>query len=99
MEISSTLVLDDGNDLVHNIVKYYKDSDTIVPVRIQLPEYLDATSLLAMEKRLLEVSHATGKRIRLLARTTNTDVEKMIHRMFAESDSVYVTIDWRESSD
>lgn len=87
--------LADNGSLVQNISNANFASDEVVPVEITLPEYLDVTSLLAMYKRMVEVSKVTNHKLRLIGKTRNTLVEKYTTRLFADSDDIFLTVDWR----
>lgn len=87
--------LADNGPLVQNISNANFASDEVVPVEITLPEYLDVTSLLAMYKRMVEVSKVTGHKLRLIGKTKNTLVEKYATRLFADRDDIFLTVDWR----
>lgn len=87
--------LADNGDLVRNIKESQIPLEEVVPVEISLPEYLDITSLMALYKRMVDVSKVTGRRLRLLAKTKNTAVEKYATRLFADRDDIFLTVDWR----
>lgn len=87
--------LADNGSLVQNISNANFASDEVVPVEITLPEYLDVTSLLAMYKRMVEVSKVTNHKLRLIGKTRNTLVEKYATRLFADGDDIFLTVDWR----
>ena len=79
--------LADNGSLVQNISNANFASDEVVPV--------DVTSLLAMYKRMVEVSKVTGHKLRLIGKTKNTLVEKYATRLFADRDDIFLTVDWR----
>lgn len=91
MEIQNTIVQDNGN-LVRDILTTDKE---LVPVCVNLPDYLDVTSLLALQKRMADAAEVTGKKLRLVAHTDNLQVEKYATRIFAGRDDIYLSIDWR----
>lgn len=93
MEISHA-VLKDNSSLVHNIQQMNINPDVPVAVEINLPDYLDTVSLLALERRMREVSKVCNRKLRLLAKTTNLVVEKYATRIFAECDNIFLTVDW-----
>lgn len=93
MEISYAVLKDNGS-LVHNIQQLNSSPEVPVVVEVNLPEYLDTVSLLALERRMHEVAKACNRKLRLLARTTNLTVEKYATRIFAECDDIYLTVDW-----
>lgn len=93
MEISYGALKDNGS-LVRDIQQLISNPEVPVLVEINLPEYLDTVSLLALERRMHEVSKACNRKLRLLAKTTNLAVEKYATRIFAECDDIYLTVDW-----
>lgn len=96
MEIHDKVVLTDGPDLVSKVSSYDKDVE-IVPVEINLPDYLDVTTLIALQKRFVELTQVTKRKVRLVSKTTNNVVEKTVHRLFSDSDNIFVTIEWRDN--
>ena len=93
MEISHAVLKDNGS-LVRNIQQLNSSPEVPVAVEVNLPEYLDTVSLLALEHRMHEVTKACNCKLRLLAKTTNLTVEKYATRIFAECDDIYLTVDW-----
>lgn len=91
--------LADNGTLVQKISNANFAPDVVVPVEINLPEYLDATSLLAMYKRMVEVSKVTGHKLRLVGKTKNLEVEKFATRLFADRDDIFLSVEWREMNE
>lgn len=85
--------IQDSRELVQDIIAQKTD---IVTVRIDLPDYLDIVSLLALDKRMSEIARACGVKIRLLGETKNLAVEKALTRLCANRDNIYTTILWKE---
>lgn len=97
MAVCNKLMKDNGN-LVSDICAEHLDPGTFVLVEINLPEYLDITSLLALQKRMAETVKVTGMNLRLLAKTSNLAVEKYATRIFADRDDIFLTVDWRDGT-
>lgn len=77
----------------YNLVKEVCNSkDEVVSIEINLPNYLDVTSLLILQRRIADVRRISKKKLRLVGRTNNLDVEKMIQKVFIEYDDIYVTV-------
>lgn len=95
MEIYSR-PLNDNSRLMTAIASTGAQKGDMVCVNINLPDYLDITSLLAMKKRMVEACETSGVKLRLLGNTTNLEVEKSVIRLFADRDDIFVTVDWRE---
>lgn len=88
------MLLQDNSDLIRHIKDMHVSADTVVPVEISLPEYLDITSLLALERRMIETANLCGCKLRLVGKTTNVDVEKYATRIFATRDDIFLSVDW-----
>lgn len=97
MEVQDRLLSDNGN-LVHDILAMQVAKDELIPIAISLPDYVDITSLLALQKRMVDAAKITGKRLRLVAKTNNLTVEKYATRIFADRDDIFLTVDWREDA-
>lgn len=98
MEIYRGQLRDNGS-LVKDISDLHLPPGSLVAVEVNLPEYVDITSLLALQRRMIETVRITGMHLRLLASTTNLIVEKYATRMFADRDDIYLTVDWRNKDE
>lgn len=88
------VLLPDNGDLIRAIKDMNVLRDTVVNVQINLPEYLDITSLLALERRMIETVQLCGCKLRLVGKTKNLDVEKYATRIFADRNDIYLSVDW-----
>lgn len=88
------VLLPDNGDLIRAIKDMNVSKDTVVNVQINLPEYLDITSLLALERRMIETVQLCGCKLRLIGKTKNLDVEKYATRIFADRNDIYLSVDW-----
>lgn len=88
------VLLPDNGDLIRAIKDMNVSRDTVVNVQINLPEYLDITSLLALERRMIETVQLCGCKLRLVGKTKNLDVEKYATRIFADRNDIYLSVDW-----
>lgn len=97
MEVQDRLLSDNGN-LVQSILEMRVAEDELVPVEITLPDYVDITSLLALQKRMVDAAKITGRKLRLVASTKNLTVEKYATRIFADRDDIFLTVNWRDDA-
>lgn len=88
------MLLQDNSDLIRHIKDMGVSSETVVPVQIDLPDYLDITSLLALEKRMVETVKLCGCKLRLVGKTKNIEVEKYATRIFATRNDIFLSVDW-----
>lgn len=93
---NKVMMLEDNSDLIMHIKRMRVTKETVIPVAIKLPEYLDVTSLLALEKRMIETVQLCGCRLRLVGKTKNVDVEKFATRIFATRDDIFLSVEWSE---
>lgn len=84
----------DNGELIKNIRLYHADDTEPIPVEVTLPDYLDITSLLALQRRMFEVVRLTGKSLRLVSSTRSLEVEKYFTRLFADRDDIFTTVRW-----
>lgn len=92
-------VIKDSPQLMTDIGEMNPNKGDMVIVEIDLPDYLDITSLLAMDKRLHEVAKFYGIKLRLLGHTLDLDTEKYATQLFSTREDLYLTIDWRQTDD
>ena len=92
-------VIKDSPHLMTDIGELHPNKEDMVVVEINLPDYLDITSLLAMDKRLNEIAKFYGIKLRLLGRTLDLETEKYATKLFSVREDLYLTIDWRPADD
>lgn len=85
--------IQDSRELVQDIIA---QGTEVVTVRVNLPDYLDTVSLLALDKRMAEIARACNVKIRLIGETSNLAVDKALTRLCAARDNVYTTILWKD---
>lgn len=93
--VKKEILLEDNGDLIRHIKDMNFPSDAVVAVSVKLPDYLDVTSLLALERRMVETVQLCGCRLRLVGKTTNLEVEKFATRIFADRNDIFLSVDWR----
>lgn len=97
MEICSG-TLRDNSRIMKDLADLHPNPGDMVCVKVNLPEYVDITSMLALQRRMVQVAETGNVVLRLLGTTTNPVVEKYATRLFAERDDIFITIDWRAES-
>lgn len=95
MEILRELIKDNSH-IMQEIAKLNLKENDLVCIKVNLPEYVDITSLLAMKRRMVDVAHTAHVRLRLVGKTTNLEVEKSVVRLFADRDDIFMSVDWRD---
>lgn len=86
--------LNDNSGLMQEIAKLNPEKGDVVKVKINLPEYVDITSMLAMYRRMVQAAEQSGVVLRLMAKTSNMEVEKYATRLIAERNDLFLTVDW-----
>lgn len=87
--------LKDSKELLPQILKLKRDGESVVEVEVDLPDFIDVTSMLALSRRLREISEISGMELRLIGTTSNKLVDKLFTRQFVDCTEIYTKVNWR----
>jgi hypothetical protein len=83
----------DSRELLPELLKHKEEK--VIEVEVDLPDFIDVTSMLALGRRLKESAEIAGVELRLIGSTANPLVDKLFTKQFVDCVNIYTQVKWR----